>query len=207
MALAGSDFSNRALRLGDPTTRSGQAEAGFSLVETMVETMLLATALMGTAQLLIIATRANMQAQRLTYASTLAQEKMEQLRGLAWGFDDVGLPINDFTTNLSVDPPTQNGVGLQPSPSNALSANVTGYVDYVDRFGNTLGGGPTPVANAAFVRRWSIEPLPTNPNNTVILQVMVFSLSDRANDAGDTVVLNRARDEARLVSVKTRKSR
>jgi type II secretory pathway pseudopilin PulG len=195
MALAGSDFSNR------------QTEAGFSLVETMVATMLLATALIGTAQLLVRATRANIQAQRLTYASTLAQEKMEQLRGLAWGFDDVGLPISDFTTNLTVDPATQDGVGLQPSPSNALSANVTGYVDYVDRFGNTLGGGPTPLPNTSYVRRWSVEPLPTNPNNTVILQVMVFSLADRANDGGSTVVLNRVRDEARLVSVKTRKSR
>lgn len=173
----------------------------------MVATMLLATALMSTAQLLVIATRANMQAQRLTYSSTLAQEKMEQLRGLAWGFDDVGLPINDFTTNLAVDPPTNNGVGLQPSPDNALSANVTGYVDYVDRFGNTLGGGPVPLASTAFVRRWTVEPLPTNPNNTVILQVMVFSLADRPDDGGNTVVLNRARDEARLVSVKTRKSR
>lgn len=195
MALAEYNNSNR------------RSDAGFTLVETMVATMLLATALVTTAQLLVIATRANLQSQRLTFASTLAQEKMEQLRGLAWGFDDMGLPINDFTTNLSVDPPTNNGVGLQPSPDNVLSANVNGYVDYLDRHGNTIGGGPFTLPGTMYVRRWSVEPLPTNPNNTLILQVMVFNIADRQDDGGNVAVLNRIRDEARLVSVKTRKSR
>lgn len=172
----------------------------------MVAILLLATALVSTAQLLTIATRANMNAQRLTFATTLAQEKMEQLRGLAWGFDDLGLPINDFTTNITVDPPTTGGVGLQPSPTNSLASNMQGYVDYVDRFGVSLGSGPNPPPNTMYVRRWSVEPLPTNPNNTLIFQVLVFNVGDRAN-TGTGPVLQTIRDEARLVSVKTRKSR
>ena len=172
----------------------------------MVATLLLATGLVATAQMFALATRGNIAAQRSTYTATLAQEKMEQLRGLTWGFDAVGLPIQDYTTNISVEPPADNGLGLQPSPDNALSANVAGYVDYVDRAGNTLGGGPFPPANTTFVRRWSVEPLPTNPNNTLIFQVLVFALGDRADD-GEGAVLNRVRDETRLVSVKTRKSR
>lgn len=172
----------------------------------MIATMLLATALVSTAQLLVIATRANMGAQRLTFAATLAQEKMEQLRGLTWGFDELGLPVHDLSTNISVDPQAAGGVGLQASPDNSLAANVQGYVDYVDRFGNTLGGGTVPLPNTTYVRRWSIEPLPTNPNNTLILQVLVFNFRDRA-DAGTGPVLDAVRDEARLVSVKTRKSR
>jgi hypothetical protein len=131
---------------------------------------------------------------------------MEQLRGLTWGFDVLGLPSQDYTTNISVEPPSNNGVGLQPSPGNALSANVEGYVDYVDRTGNSLGGGPVAPANTTFVRRWSIEPLPTNPNNTLIFQVLVFALGDRPA-AGQGPVLDRVRDETRLISVKTRKSR
>jgi type II secretory pathway pseudopilin PulG len=181
-------------------------EAGFSLIETMVATLLLATGLVATAQMFVLATRGNITAQRSTYTATLAQEKMEQLRGLAWGFDAVGLPIQDYSTNISVEPPTNDGVGLQPSPANALSANVAGYVDYVDRAGNTLGGGALPPLNTMYVRRWSVEPLPTNPNNTLIFQVVVFALGERAaNGAGP--VLDRVRDEARLVTVKTRKSR
>lgn len=183
------------------------SDAGFSLIEAMLATMLLAFALTSLAQLMVISVRANQAAHRGTFSATLAEEKMEQLRGLAWGFDDLGLPINDFTTNLANDPATNDGVGLQPSPAGALSANSNGYVDYVDRFGNTIGGGPQPPVNTTYVRRWSVEPLPTNPNNTLILQVLVFQVRDRANDGGSVAIRSSNRDEARLVSVKTRKSR
>ena len=182
------------------------SESGFSLLETLIATLLLAGGLLATAQMFALATTGNIAAQRSTYTATLAQEKMEQLRGLTWGFDVLGLPSQDYMTNISVEPPSNNGVGLQPSPGNALSANVEGYVDYVDRTGNSLGGGPVAPANTTFVRRWSIEPLPTNPNNTLIFQVLVFALGDRPA-AGQGPVLDRVRDETRLVSVKTRKSR
>lgn len=191
-------------RLNNERARS---EAGFSLTETLVATMLLATALVATAQLFVVATRSNLTAQRSTYAATLAQEKMEQLRGLTWGFDAIGLPESDFSTDLSVEPANpMGGVGLTPSPTDSLSSNTVGYVDYVDRFGNTLGGGTQAPEGTVYVRRWSIEPLPTNPNNTVILQVLVFNLRDRP-DVGTGAVLDRGPEEARLVSVKTRKSR
>jgi hypothetical protein len=182
------------------------SERGFSLIETLLATMLLVTGVVATAQMFVIATRGNLSAQRGTFTATLAQEKMEQLRGLTWGFDELGLPVNDYSTNLANDPPTSDGVGLAPSPDNTLSANVDGYVDYLNRYGNTLGGGAQPPDGAVYVRRWAIEPLPTNPNNTLILQVLVFGLNDRAAD-GEGPVLDRVRDESRLVSVKTRKSR
>jgi len=172
----------------------------------MVATLLLATAVVSVAHLFVLATRSNLSAQRQTYASTLAQEKMEQLRGLAWGYDDVGLPISDYSTDLAVDPPDpDDGVGLAPSPGNALAANVNGYVDYLDRYGRSLGGGETVPVNTVYVRRWSVEPLPTNPNNTLILQVLAFSVGDRPDTDGP--VLDLGRDEGRLVSVKTRKAR
>jgi len=169
--------------------------------------MLMVTGVIATAQMFVLATRGNMSAQRGTFTATLAQEKMEQLRGLTWGYDPVGLPITDLASNISVDPPTANGgVGLSASPANALSSNVQGYVDYVDRYGRTLGGGLNTPGDAVYVRRWSVEPLPTNPNNTLILQVLVFALNDRPAN-GDGPVLDRVADETRLVSVKTRKSR
>jgi type II secretory pathway pseudopilin PulG len=180
-------------------------ESGFSLVETLVATLVLITGVVGTAHMMVLSTRGNIAAQRTTFSATLAQEKMEQLRGLTWGFDQVGLPIQDYSTNTAVDPPLDNGMGLTPSPDNALSANTDGYVDYLDRYGVALGGGAQVPANTVYVRRWSVEPLPTNPNNTLILQVLVFSVGDRADSNGP--VLDRVADEARLVSVKTRKSR
>lgn len=186
-------------------SRSTDNESGFSLVETMIATLLLAGGVLATAQMFILATKSNVSAQRSSYATTLAQEKMEQLRGLTWGFDSVGLPIQDYTANIAVDPPLDNGVGLSPSPDNALSANVNGYVDYIDRDGISLGGGPLPPAGTTYVRRWSVEPLPTNPNNTLILQVLVTRRAERGVEASSGSV-RRLPEEARLVSVKTRKT-
>ena len=110
----------------------------------------------------------------------LAQQKMEQLRGLTWGFDVLGLPTTDTTTNLTVVPEAPaGGKGLSPSPEHSLGTNTEGYCDFVDKFGKPLGGGTTAPAGTAYIRRWSVEPLPTNPNNTIVLQVLVTPLPGR----------------------------
>lgn len=179
--------------------------AGFSLIETIVATGILATALITVAQLFGIATQSNTSSRDLTYATVLAEQKIEQLRALTWGFDSVGLPITDLTTDTTVQPEEPNGgTGLSPSPDDVLKKSTTGYVDYVDRWGNVLGTGEAPPATSAYFRRWSIEPLPTNPNNTLIIQVVVGRITDRGE--ADQSVTMRIRDEARLMTVKTRKS-
>ena len=96
------------------------------------------------------------------------------------------------------------GAGLSPSPATALQANSSGYVDYVDAFGNTVGsGGSNAPSGAVYTRRWSVDPLPTDPNNTVVLQVLVFRTKDRG--AADRSNVSRMPGEARLISVKRRK--
>jgi type II secretory pathway pseudopilin PulG len=190
MALAKSRFSN---------------ESGFSLAEVMIATGIMTAALMSLAQLFAIAVSSNTSARHATFSTVLAQQKMEQLRALAWGFDEVGLPISDTSTNTAVQPEAPiGGTGLLPSPSDALLANTDGYVDFVDVGGNILGSDAEARGKAMYFRRWSVEPLPTNPNNTLILQVVVGRIQDRGVHEGTN---NRVRDEARLMSVKTRKSR
>jgi len=179
---------------------------GFSLLETVIATGIMATSLVALAQMVAISVANNMSARTATYATVLAEQKMEQLRGLMWGYDALALPLSDTSTNtaLPTESPT-GGTGLTPSPANALTSNIAGYVDYVDRFGNIIGGGATAPANTVYVRRWSIEPLPSNPGNTLILQVVVSKQVDRGTSdrAGSTL---RLRDEARLTTVKTRKA-
>jgi type II secretory pathway pseudopilin PulG len=184
---------------------SASSASGFSLIEVLIATLLLATALVTLAQLFALSTHTNMSARNTTYTAVLAQQKLEELRSLTWGFDTQGLPISDTSTNTAVSPETANGgTGLAPSPGGSLGANTDGYVDYVGATGDKLGGGTLPPANTVYVRRWSVEPLPSNPNNTLILQVLVFRNRDRgtANDGAGRVMP----DEARLVTVKTRKS-
>jgi hypothetical protein len=172
----------------------------------LVATTILTVALSALAQLFAIATNANTGAKSTTFAALLAQQKMEQLRGLTWGFDPLGLPLSDTTTNVTVVPETMTGgKGLSPSPAGSLGANTDGYCDFLDKYGKPLGGGTTPPANTMYIRRWSVEPLPTNPNNTLVFQVLVTRSRNRG-DADTAASVRRLPDEARIISVKTRKA-
>jgi prepilin-type N-terminal cleavage/methylation domain-containing protein len=189
------------------------SQAGFTLVEVLVAVGLLVVALVTLAELFAISTRTNQGARYTTSTSVLAEQKMEQLRGLAWGFDMLGLPLTDLTSNVAAFEATGEcasaaagaGVGLSPSPAGALATSTDGYVDYVDINGCGLGGGATAPAGTVYIRRWSIEPLPTNPNNTVVFQVLVTRRTDRGALASANPVM-RLPEEARLISVKTRKT-
>ncbi len=189
--------------------KSKSSERGFSLIEVMFSLAILMSVCLGVVQLFAVATRANLGAKGQTSTAILAAEKMEQLRGLTWGFDDtgLGLPLSDTTTDLSQDPPTNTGTGLNPSPSGTLLSNTAGFVDYLDQYGAWVGTGSTPPARAMYIRRWSIEPLPTNPNNTLIFQVMVTTVNTESG-AHRTMAATRWRltNDAWIVSVKTRKA-
>src|SRR3954469_17779149 len=138
MALAKSRFNN---------------DAGFSLVEVLIATTLLASSLVALAQLFAISVKNNAVAKNGTFTQILAAQKMEQLRGLTWGFDPLGLPVSDTTTDTSVTPEaTTGGTGLAPSPNNTLQTGTAGYVDYLDANGTSLGGGTIVPDNTSYIR-------------------------------------------------------
>jgi len=170
----------------------------------MIATALLATSLVAVAQLFATATRANVSARTSTFTTVLAQQKMEQLRGLVWGFDGQNNPVSDHQTNLAATPPTSTGgPGLSPSPMGTLLHSTTGYVDYLDPGGTWVGTASTPVSGTVYIRRWSVTPLPEDPSNTLVLQVMVTRMQNRgAADSGGGA---RLPGEARIMSLKTRK--
>lgn len=184
------------------------SSSGFSLAEVLISMGLLTMVSVGVAQLFAISARANYVARGQTTTTALAEQKLEQLRSLTWGFDSdgQGLPISDTTTNLTVDPPSAvGGSGLNPSPATSLAENTLGYVDYLDQHGNYVGTGAMPGAGAVYIRRWSIQPLPTNPNNTLVLQVLVTPISNEVLQSA-TDPRQRLGGDALLVSVKTRKA-
>ena len=195
-------------------SRSIDRDAGFTVIEVLVSLLLIAVTAAGTAQLFAVSMRATHAARNQTSTTVLASQKLEQLRSLTWGFDDAGtgLPVSDTTTDLSQDPPINGGSGMNPSPAGTLGSNVAGYVDYLDGRGRWVGTGPNPPATAVFIRRWSIEPLPTNPNNTLVLQVLVTTVKRELQGGGAAAAAaggqrRRLADDARVVSVKTRKAR
>jgi type II secretory pathway pseudopilin PulG len=185
------------------------SNAGFSLIETVVSIGILAAVSLGVAQLFTVAAQANRNAKMQTSTAMLAAQKMEQLKSLTWGYDTsgLGLPLTDTTTNLANMPPTTDGTGLNPSPGDALDSNTPGYVDFLDPNGNWVGTGNAPPQNAAYIRRWSIEPLPTNPNNTLVLQVLVTTARrEQQHKARGDQKRWRLGDDSWIVGVKTRKA-
>jgi prepilin-type N-terminal cleavage/methylation domain-containing protein len=192
-----------------PAKSSFSNQCGFSLVEVVVSMAILTTVSLGVAQLFAASTNANRVAHDRTSTTAMAEQKMEQIRSLDWGFDlqGQGLPVTDTTTNLAVYPHLDNGSGLNPSPNDTLLKNTAGFVDYLDANGVWVGTGDEPTAGAAYIRRWAIIPLPTNPNNTLVLQVLVTSVADEARlDLTNLPRRPRQPGDALLISVKTRKA-
>jgi hypothetical protein len=191
-----------------PVSRLGRAgrcdESGSTLLEVLVASAIFITGITALASLFVLSIQANRLARETTFTMVLAQQKMEQLRGLQWGFDVLDLPLSDTTTDVSVVPFTNGGAGLSPSPAGSLQQNIAGCVDYLDGYGDWVGSGATVPKGTVYVRRWSIEPLPTDPHNTLILQVLVTPL--RSHGMAGHRPAARLPAEARLLSVKTRKS-
>jgi prepilin-type N-terminal cleavage/methylation domain-containing protein len=159
-----------------PTTHT-IAERGFSLLEVLVATSLVAVGVAALAQLAVVSVYANLHAKQATFAAILAQQKMEALF------------------------PEAAAGALAPSPPGTLGQNAAGYCDFVDAAGRMLAGGPAPPPGATYVRRWSVDAVPGSITRTLILQVLVTDLTNRgdADSLGSLLVLP---GEARIVAAK-----
>ena len=89
--------------------RHWQSSSGFTIVEVIVASSVLMAVWLAMARLLVLTTAANTGARAVMEATTLAVDKMEQLRALP--FDDPA---------------------FAHSPPLALTTNVEGYYDVLD---------------------------------------------------------------------------
>lgn len=179
---------------------------GFTLVEVLVALALLTVIATGVAVLFAVAIRDARAARDQTTTVVLASQKMEQLRSLTWGLDTAGAVVSDLTTDLSRSPPDASGSGLSPSPAGVLDVNTPGFVDFLDSRGQWTGTGSVAPPAATYIRRWSIEPLASDPANSLLFQVLVTTrMRDSTTGAGGPARSRRA-DEALLVTIKTRKA-
>jgi prepilin-type N-terminal cleavage/methylation domain-containing protein len=191
-------------------SRSNQPSppAGFTLVEVLIAVAILITIAAGVAQLIAVATRAIRAAREHSSAVVLAAAKMDQLRSLAWAYEPSisgrAVPRSDRTTDISHPNHAATGAGLDGSPAGALGANTPPYVDYIDEAGRWVGHDADPPANAVFIRRWAVRPLPADPERTLVLQVLVTTV--RHDRSRVTAWSGRTGVEALLVSVRTRKA-
>lgn len=137
---------------------------GFSLVEVIVASAILACAVLSVAQVMAVATSSTAGARGVSEATLLAWQKVDELRGLAFTFDDVGDPVTDDA--------------LAPSPGGTLSRDASGYVEYLDTLGQRLddGGLAGRPRGARYRRRWAIA-LSSGSPDAVILRVRVLDVA------------------------------
>lgn len=175
-----------------------RVNSGFTLLEVLVALAILTTSVLGLMQVFTGTARATALARRMTVSSSLAAQKLDQLRGLAWAYDAAGVPVSDTQTDTTVAPEiASGGRGLAASPAAALQANTDGYCDFLDAQGRSLGGGTTPPPDTAYVRRWSIVPLADDPTDSFVLQVRLLSRDAATAGADDP-------GSATLTTIRTR---
>ncbi|PWT80245.1 MAG: hypothetical protein C5B57_12545 [Blastocatellia bacterium] len=177
-------------------------ERGFSLVEALFATTILAVGIGALSQLFLAAVRANQIATSTTLTTVLASQKLEQLRALAWTVDVSGASRSDTSTDTAAFPEQPaGGTGLHPSGADTLAQNTAGYCDFLDATGRIVGAGASAPATLAFVRRWSIEPIP-NASDLLAIQVSVMPVTVSRATSGSGHRLG----EARLGQIKGRKA-
>ena len=159
-------------------------------VGLVIDHRVVSVALASLAQLFVLSAQANSNAKATTAAALLGLQKMEQLRSLTWSVDARGSPLTDPM--------------LAASSADALRVSTAGFFDFVDGVGRSLGEAAAPPPGAMYLRRWSIEPLPADPENVLVLQVLVTQRFHRS--IGTAASGRRQPDEARFICVRTRKA-
>ena len=127
-------------------------DSGFTLIETIVATAIVATALVALAHLFTLGAAQSLHNRYALSALTAAQGKLRQLQAATWSYSGAAPE-------------------LLASPVDALLDDVDGYVDYFDTNARIVASSAR--ANAAYVRRWSIQPLTAGDPDTLVLHVCV----------------------------------
>lgn len=132
-----------------PSTR------GFTLIETLVASSILITALAGVAQLFIMSAQWSNQAAVSNAALLAAQGKLEELSGATFLYGAAGEPLTD--------------PALQLSSVESLRDDHPPYVDWLD-----ASGRPVPSAAAALLtRRWRITSAGSGAPELIAIEVCV----------------------------------
>ena len=147
-----------AMRMGSSRTK---AQAGMTLIETMVALALLLVVASGIMSLAGVAmSTTENQGHLASRTAEYAQDKMEQL---------LALNYQDTSTDTTVFPAVINpGVGQGLKVGGGLNPNapVAGYSDYVDASGNPVAAG----TNWQYVRVWQITQAAPN-----LIQIAVLT--------------------------------
>ena len=133
-----------SMRICNPKTN---AQAGISLIETLIALGILLIAAAGIMALATVAmSTTETQGHLASRTAEYGQDKMEQLLALLYGDTNTDTTVFPAVVNPGVGTGLKVGGGLNPN------APVVGYSDYVDAAGNPVAAA----ANWSYIRVWQI---------------------------------------------------
>lgn len=131
-------------------------ERGFTLLEVLVAMAVLALAILGSLQALLLSERLQARARSLTQALFLAQERVERIGALGWDRATAGLerrPVPELTGSAAA------------VPTEEIAAGAVRFLVLFER-----GSGGTGPPRCAVTCYWSAGARPFEPRNAVRLQ-------------------------------------
>jgi uncharacterized membrane protein len=160
-----------------------------SLIELMVALGILLVVSIGILSMAMISmTTTENQGHLAARTAEYAQDKMEQLMGLAFTDCQAGSPAAQCTDTTTIDTTANSyslgtgGTGLAAGGS--LTTTTLGYVDYLDGNGNPLGGGATAPSNWSYARLWVITDI------SATLKQISVQVNARSGVGGPSVAPN-----------------
>jgi prepilin-type N-terminal cleavage/methylation domain-containing protein len=150
---------------------------GMTLMETLVATSILLIVSTGVLGMAIVATATSDNQGHLAARTTeYAQDKMEQLLGLAYGD-----AISDTTQPTTA---SSGGTGLSIGGSILPSVPAALYTDYLDNNGNLMvSSGTTAPVNWFYKRVWAVSQYSTNVKQVTVVVVVAMNVGGRGTPA------------------------
>jgi len=167
-------------RNGLPRFRKHGSQAGISLLETMIASLVLIIVTVGLLAVGMFAISTTENEGHLAARTTeYAQDKMEQLLALAY---------NDPFTDTTVFPATNTGgSGLTVGGSSNPNAPVAQYADYLDVSGNLLPSGGAAPRGWFYKRVWQISSPSANLKQITVTTIVFSSVDSKGLTPQSTV--------------------
>lgn len=134
-----------------------ESSDGFTLLETVIATGILVTALAGITQLFVLTLRTTRESGSRGVALVAAQAKLEALRARQLAYGAAGEQLTD--------------PALEASPTGSLLEDTADYFDTLDETGGAIGGEE---GEPLFARRWAITPIDRLEPQALVIEVCVF---------------------------------
>jgi len=142
--------------------------SGFTMLEVMLSIVILLVGVLALSSLQTTSVGANYTSHRMTVATMLAQDKLEELKTLAWNDPQLSDTQDNFTVDADSDGAADNFDWTQ-TPDHDNADGPGGIANPIDENGNPL---PGTLATQGYYRFWNVaDSVPAAKMKTISVRV------------------------------------